>query len=395
MNDADKNLALARWRLVLGRFADNALGGMGGAGPGAGGSGAARGSGAGKGYGRMDRVLEYLYGREYANRGVRQQGGGRMGGSEASDLTIPDWIREVRDLFPNDVVEVVEKHALERYGMTELVTDPEVLKKLEPNYELLKSVLTFKGMMQGEVLEVARTIIRKVIEDLRRRLAKDIRQVLWGKLSRRHHSNLKVAKNLDVRRTIRDNLRNWDTENKRLVIERLHFFSRIQHHSPWHIIVCVDCSGSMIDSVIYSAVMAGIFRGLPSMKVSLVAFDTSVVDLSDQVDDPCELLMSVQLGGGTNIGGAVGYCETLVSQPHRTMLVLVTDFFEGASPTVLLGNIKRLREAGVRVLGLAALDEKAQPVYDKELAGACVAAGAEVAALTPQRLAEWIGRILK
>src|SRR5688500_11625679 len=120
--------------------------------------------------------------------------------------------------------------------MTELVTDPEVLKKLEPNYELLKSVLTFKGMMQGEVLEVARTIIRKVIEDLRRRLAKDVRQVLWGKLSRRHHSNLKVAKNLDIRSTIRDNLKNWDTEKKRIVIDRLHFFSRIHHHTPWHII---------------------------------------------------------------------------------------------------------------------------------------------------------------
>ena len=383
MSAADKNLALARWRLVLGRFADNGLG-MGG-------------GGMGQGYGRMDRVLEYLYGREYANRGVRKQDGegGRLGGSEASQLTVPDWIREVRDLFPNDVVEVVEKHALDRYGMTELVTDPDVLRKLEPNYELLKSVLTFKGMMKGEVLEVARTIIRKVIEDLRRRLARDIRRVLWGKLSRQHRSNLKVAKNLDIRRTIRDNLRHWDVENKRLVIERLHFFSRIQHHTPWHIIVCVDCSGSMVDSVIYSAVMAGIFKGLPSMKVSLVAFDTSVIDLSDQIDDPCELLMSVQLGGGTDIGGAVGYCETLVSQPHRTMLVLVTDFFEGGSTKNLLGNIRRLREAGVRVLGLAALDEKAQPVYDKEIAGACVAAGAEVAALTPQRLAEWIGRVLK
>ena len=389
MSAADKNLALARWRLVLGRFADNALGGLGG--------GGGPGSGMGKGYGRMDRVLEYLYGREYANRGVRRQdgGSGRTGGSEASDLTIPDWIREVRDLFPNDVVEVVERHALERYGMTELVTDPEVLRKLEPNYELLKSVLTFKGMMQGEVLEVARTIIRKVIEDLQRRLARDIRRVLWGKLSRQHRSNLKVAKNLDVRRTIRDNLRHWDAQNKRIVIERLHFFSRIQRHSPWHIIVCVDCSGSMIDSVIYSAVMAGIFKGLPSMKVSLVAFDTSVIDLTDRVDDPCELLMSVQLGGGTDIGGATGYCETLVSQPHRTMLVLVTDFYEGGPPNRLIASIRRLREAGVRVLGLAALDEKAQPVYDKDMAGACVAAGAEVAALTPQRLAEWIGRILK
>ena len=219
--------------------------------------------------------------------------------------------------------------------------------------------------------------------------------MLWGKLSRQHRSNLKVAKNLDVRRTIRDNLKNYDPKTKRIVLDRLHFFSRIQRHTPWHIIVCVDCSGSMVDSVIYSAVMAGIFKGLPSMKVSLVAFDTAVVDLTDRVDDPAELLMSVQLGGGTDIAGAVGYCQTLVENPNKTMLVLVTDFYEGGPANALLTRVVQLREAGVRVLGLAALDETAEPVYDREMAQRCVAAGAEVAALTPQRLAEWIGRILK
>lgn len=384
-------LALARWRLVLGRFADPQL---------------PFGAGAvGRGYGRMDRVLEYLYGREYANRGARKGGNsgpggsadgeGREGGSGLSVLYLPEWLREIRELFPRDTLEIIEKHALERYGMTELVTDPEVLRKLEPNYELLKSVLTFKGMMQGEVLEVARSIIRRVVEELRRRLASEVRRVLWGKLSRRHRSNLRVAKNLDVRRTIRDNLKHYDPKTKRLVLQRLHFFSRVQQHSPWHVLVAVDCSGSMVDSVIYSAVMAGIFKGLPSMKVSLVAFDTSVVDLSDAVDDFAELLMSVQLGGGTNIGGALGYCQTLITAPTKTILVLVTDFFEGGTPGQMLTVIHQLRESGVRVLGLAALDEKAEPVYDREMAQRCAAAGAEVAALTPQRLAEWIGRILK
>jgi Mg-chelatase subunit ChlD len=383
VSETENQIAVARWRLVLGHFADPQIP-LGGA---------------GHAYGRMDRVLEYLYGREYAKRGVRRDGsgepGGREGGSGPSILYLPDWLAEVRELFPRDTVEIVEKHALERYGMTELVTDPQVLAKLEPNYELLKNVLTFKGMMQGEVLQVARSIIRRVVEELRRRLASDIRRVLWGRLSRRHRSNLKVAKNLDVRRTIRDNLKHYDPQRKRIMLQRLHFFSRVQQHSPWHVIIAVDCSGSMVDSVIYSAVMAGIFKGLPSMKVSLVAFDTSVVDLSDQVDDPAELLMSVQLGGGTNIGGALGYCQTLVSNPSKTMLVLVTDFFEGAPPNLMLTAIHQLREAGVRVLGLAALDEKSEPVYDKEMAQRCVAAGAEVAALTPQRLAEWIGRILK
>jgi Mg-chelatase subunit ChlD len=389
MTETNQQLALARWRLVLGRFADPELP-LGGA---------------GRGYSRMDRVLEYLYGREYAKRGVRKNGddkskngddpGGKEGGSGPSVLYLPDWLREVRELFPRDTIEIIEKHALERYGMTELVTDPEVLKKLEPNYELLKNVLTFKGMMKGEVLEVARAIIRRVVEDLKRRLASEIRRVLWGKLSRQHRSNLKVAKNLDIRRTIRDNLKNFDPKRKQILLQRLHFFSRVQQHSPWHIIIAIDCSGSMVDSVIYSAVMAGIFKRLPSMRVSLVAFDTSVIDMSDEIDDPAELLMSVQLGGGTNIGGALGYCQTLVNHPNKTMLVLVTDFFEGGTPGTMLTAIHQLRESGVRVLGLAALDEKSEPVYDREMAQRCVDAGAEVAALTPQRLAEWIGRILK
>lgn len=369
--------SLPRWRLVLGRFADQQIPLQG----------------EGSQYARMDRVLDYLYGREYGKRGVRSDDG-REGGSGPSDLYVPEWIKEVRELFPTDTVEVVEKHALERYGMTELVTDAEVLRKLEPSYELLKSVLNFKGLMKGETLEVARSIIRRVVEDLRRRLAKDVRRVLWGKLSRQHRSPLKVARNLDIRRTIRDNLKHYDPVLKRIVLQRLHFFSRIQQHSPWHIIIAVDCSGSMVDSVIYSAVMAGIFKGLPSMKVSLVAFDTAVVDLSDQVDDPAELLMSVQLGGGTDIGGAMGYCQTLVNHPNKTIVVLVTDFFEGGPAQPLLSVIKKLREGGVRVWGLAALDEKGQPFYDKEIASRCVAAGAEVAALSPQRLAEWIGRIL-
>lgn len=379
---------LQRWRLVLGRFAEPRLGGCGGR---------------GSKQSRMDRVLEYLYGREYRGRGVRGKDGGqatdgdsdsRLGGDAESLLSVPEWIHEVRELFPNDTAEIIQRHALDRYGLTELVTDAEVLKKMEPSYELLKAVLSFKGMMSGEVLDLARKIVREVIEDLRRRLAKDVRQALWGRLNKQRRSRLKVLRNLDWRRTIRDNLKNYDVQRKQVVLGALHFFSRVDRHMPWHIIMAVDCSGSMMDSVIYSAVMAGIFHGLPSLRVSLTAFDTAVVDLSDCIDDPTELLMSVQLGGGTDIGGALSYCETLVRTPTRTIVVLVTDFFEGGDANRMLASIRRLCESGVKVLGLAALDAVAQPAYDRQMAERCAAVGAEVAALTPQRLAEWLGRIL-
>lgn len=386
MSDSEGDLA--RWRLVLGRFAERTLGACGGA---------------GSKQSKMDRVLDYLYGREYGGRGVRgtgkkgpggTQGESRTGGQEESVLSVPDWIQEVRELFPNDTAEVIQRHALDRYGMTELVTDAEVLKKLEPSFELLKAVLTFKGMMRGEVLEIARRIVRQVVEDLRRKLAKEIRQALWGKLNKQRRSRFKILRNLDWRRTIKANLKNYDPERKQIVLGALHFFSRVDRHMPWHIIMAVDCSGSMMESVIHSAVMAGIFKGLPALRVSLTAFDTAVVDLSDQIDDPTELLMSVQLGGGTDIAGAMAYCETLVRTPTRTIVVLVTDFFEGGDPRALVGTVRRLCEAGVRVIGLAALDATAMPSYDHDLAERCVAAGADVAALTPQRLAQWLGTIL-
>lgn len=372
-------IAVSRWRLVLGKFADEALQCP---------------LEKNDRYGKMDRVLDFLYRREYAGRGVRSKSLSPEGGREDSVLAVPDWLHDVRELFPRDTAEILQRHALDKYGMTELVTDPEILEKLEPNYELLKAVLAFRGMMKGEVLETARSIVRKVVEELRQKLAKEVRQVLWGRLNRLKRSRLKVFRNLDWKRTIKSNLKNYDRQRKTIVLESLHFFSRVDRQMPWNIIMAVDCSGSMFDSVIYSAVMAGIFKGLPSLSVNLVAFDTNVIDLSDAADDPTEVLMSVQLGGGTDIHKAVAYCETLVKSPHRTIFVLVTDFMEGGSPRPMIAAIKRLREAGVKVLGLAALDQNAQPTYDRDIAQRCVDAGAEVAALTPQRLAEWLGRVL-
>ena len=373
------DLSRSRWRLVLGKFADKSLQCP---------------LDRRNRYGKMDRVLNFLYGREYKDRGVRDHIESRQGGDADSVLEVPDWLHQVRELFPQETAEVLQRHALDKYGMTELVTDPVILEKLEPNYELLKAVLAFRGMMNAEVLETARKIIRKVVEELRQRLAKDTRQVLWGRLNRLKRSRLKVFRNLDWKQTIRSNLKNYDRDRKTVVLESLHFFSRIDRQMPWNIIMAVDCSGSMCDSVIYSAVMAGIFKSLPSLSVHLIAFDTNIIDLSDVADDPTEILMSVQLGGGTDIHRALAYCETLVKSPHRTIVVCVTDFEEGGSPGGMIATIKRLRESGVKVLGLAALDEKAQPVYNRDIAQRCVDVGAEVAALTPQRLAEWIGKVL-
>ena len=374
----------ARWRLVLGRFADDALGDS------------VRGE---PRLEAVDRALDYLYGREYEGRGVRTRdadsGDERGAGDGPSALSIPEWIRTVRELFPEETAEVLQSHALDRYGMTELVTDPEVLASTPASYELLRSILAFRSLMDRDVLDVARRLIREVVDDLTRRLAREIRPVLWGRLSKQRRSRLRSAKNFDWTRTIRRNLRHYDRERRRMLLEELHFFSRVEHRSPWRVILAVDQSGSMVDSVIHSAVMAGILAGLPSVRVNVVAFDTQVVDLSDVAHDPAEVLLSVQLGGGTNIAAAVRYCEGLVTQPHRTIVVLVSDFYEGGSVSDLTSTVARLCGAGVHVIGLAALGSDAKPAYDRATARRCAEAGADIAAVTPRRLAEWLGDLLR
>lgn len=368
-----------RWRLVLGKYAQR-LEGATGPGTGLGGETA-----------RMDAALEYLYGREYQGRGLRKEVG--PGSLDASQLTLVNWLGEVRELFPRDTAEVIEKHALDRYGLTELVTDPQTLERLEPNQQLLRTLLSLRGHLHGEVLHVARRIIRHVIEEIRRQLEPDVRRAMSGRLNRHRHSPLQIAQNFDALGTIRRNLKHYDVERQQLVIEQMRFYERNTRRLPWDIILCVDQSGSMVDSVIHSAVMAGILAGLPAFRIKIVVFDTNVVDLSDHVDDPVEVLMRVQLGGGTDIAQAVRYCTQLVENPHRTVLALITDFCEGGPPGELVRAVRKLAEARVKLLGLAALDGDSNPYYDRETAGRLAACGMEIAALTPQRLAQWLVKV--
>ena len=367
--------SLDRWRLVLGKYAEKQLPQPLDA--------QAR---------RMEVALDFLYGREYQGRGVRSQV--RPGTLDPSQLNVPKWLNEVRELFPRDVVEVIEKHAMDRYGLTELITDKQTLERMEPNMDLLKALLTFRSQLSGEVLDTARRIIREVVEEIRRRFESDVRRALAGRMNRLRHGPRSAARNFDWRGTLRKNLKHYDAAKGRLVLQDPLFFERNTRRLPWQVILCIDQSGSMADSVIHAAVMSGILAGLPLVRLKLVVFDTSVVDLSDQVEDTVEVLMRVQLGGGTHIAQALRYCEGLIENPHRTVMVLVSDFCEGGSPAELLAICRRLRESGVRLLGLAALDANVNPLYDRQMAEALTEVGMEVAALTPNHFADWLARVL-
>lgn len=373
---ADEQEILNRWRLVLGKYA----------------SGQISFSEGGLNYMDMENVLDYLYSREYWDeQEIRKE---RQGGSEGSRLTVPGWLHQVKKLFPKQTVEVLERHALEKYGMTELLTDPEVLKKLEPNKELLKTILELKHMMKGDVLNMAREIVRKVAAEIARKLEQEVRISFFGQINRNASSPVKSARNLDMKKTIRMNLKNYDREKEQIILKNVYFNSRMKKYNQWRVIICVDESGSMLDSVIHSAIMAGIFSKLPMLDTKLVIFDTNVVDLSGYVEDPVETLMSVQLGGGTNIAGALSYCEGLIDFPFRTMVVLVTDLYEGGGYQRLYSTSKGIIESGARLVVLTALDMDANPNYDRNAAAVLADMGAFVGAMTPEELAGWMGKII-
>lgn len=367
-----------RWRLILGKDAQADL-------P----------MGAGFDYREIDEALDFLYSREYEERQHNISGEGMEGGQGASQLTVPEWISHIRRLFPLEIVHRLENEALERYQLTEMLTDKRVLEQMQPNMQLLKTILSLKGRMRGEVLHVARNIVRQVVEELKKKLEMDIRASFSGKLDRSRSSPLKLARNLDIKKTIRKNLKHYDPQFEALVLERVYFSQRIKSYNPWHIVLCIDQSGSMMDSLIYASIMAAIFAKLPALSVRIVLFDTEIVDVSGYVDDPVEVLMSVQLGGGTDIGKALSYCETLIETPSRTITVLVSDLCDGFGYTPMYAAAARLIEAGSRLFVLTAMDENARGIYDKNAAEQLAAQGADVASVTPGKLADWVASVVQ
>lgn len=380
MSGAPIALGLAeRWRLLLGEASGTALGGD------------ADEATAGT-VGAMDRALAWLYGREQTGAGDPLD---RHGGSEASRLSVPEWIDQIHTLFPKETIERLERDAIERYGIDEIVTNLDVLQRATPNAALLEAVLRSKHLMNPQVLAMARELVAQVVQALIEKLSTQVQRAFSGTRRRQQLVRRGSVSEFAPRETLKRNLRHFDAQRGRLVIERPMFHPRHQRSlEPWQVILLVDQSGSMVSSVIHAAVTAACLWRLPGIRTHLVAFDTAVVDLTDSVGDPVELLMGVQLGGGTSIGHAVGYAADLIDVPRRAIVVVISDFYDGLPEHVLIGHVKALVGQGSRVLGLAALDEKADPAYDRALAQKLVEAGAQVGAMTPGQLANWLASVL-
>ena len=371
------NPTARRWRLILGRYADSSL--------------SAKSLGAQDG--ELDQVLSFLYDREYIERGHRHQTG--AGGSlDPSKLTAITWLERTRTLFPRSTFERLQTQAVERYGMTEILADTQAASSLQPSPELGSALLRVRGRLDKKLEVGLRIVVARVVEEIVDRIKAQFTAAIMGRRDRNRRSVQPLAQNFDWRRTIRANLAHYDQENNKLLIDQARFNSRVRKRLPWDVILCVDQSGSMASSVLYSAVCASILASLPGVDVRLILFDTSVVDMTGLVEDPVSVLMTAQLGGGTDIAGALGFCERLVRTPSRTVLTLISDFEEGGSIPALLASVSRLREAGVTLLGLAALDEEGQGTYDPHVGGRLADRGMQIAALTPDRFAEWLAEVM-
>ncbi len=374
------NDLLARWRLVLGEEAEQHGISLPGDGPDA------------DRLARIERVVGFLA--EDADE-PGTTGKGRRGGRGGSALTVPRWVDWVHELFPRSAREVLERQLIQRRGIAQLLEQPELLERIEPSVELAKTLLSHRDLIRPETRGLVRKVVEKVVEQLKELMQIQVEEAITGAIRKDRHSPRKVYRNLDLKRTIQRNLHHYDASLEKLLVERVYYFAAERNRRPWHVIVCVDQSGSMLESAIFSTVMASIFHALPAVRTSLVLFDTSVVDLSDQVNQPVDVLLQIQLGGGTDITQALQYCGQLVREPSRTILVLISDFYEGRAVEDLVSTTRRLNDAGVRLIGLGALGYDARPDYCRHTARRLRKVGMDVLVCTPERLAECMARIIR
>jgi len=344
---------LRRWRLVLGQPADEATGiALDAADLG------------------MDRVLEALYDAE------------RQGGLGPSQPNVARWLGDIRTYFPASVVRVMQQDALDRLGLQQMLLEPEMLGAVEPDVHLVSTLLSLKHVIPKRTRETAHKVVRQVVEDLQRRLRQRTVQAVTGALNRATRSRRPRLREIDWDRTIRANLRHYDVERRLIVPERLVGHGR-RRSALRDIVLCVDQSGSMATSVVYSGVFGAVLASIPAVKTQMVVFDTSVVDLTEDLSDPVDLLFGVQLGGGTDINRALAYCQQIITRPTRTILVLISDLFEGGDADDMLKRAAALVHSGVTVVCLLALSDRGAPSYDQRHAAAFAALGVPSFACTP------------
>ena len=373
---ADAN-ALLRWRLVLGSGAEEvspylSLGGRG-----------LNPDFEPQRLDEIDEALEFVYG---DRRSLPSAG------------YIPKWLGLIREFFSKDVVAFVQKDAIERKGLTQLLFEPETLPFLEKNVDLVATLLSARGLVPDRAKDMARQIVREVVDELRRTLESEVRTAILGAVRRNTDSPLKVARNIDWKRTISRNLKGWDATRRVIVPERFYFWANQRRRHEWSVVILVDQSGSMAVSAVYSAIMAAIFASLDVLKTHLAFFnDREIVDMTPVLSDPVEVLFTGQLGGAEDLNRAVAYAEeNFISNPEKTILLLISDLFDTRGDTDQLKlRMRRLVESKVKAMALLKLSDQGQPSYHRELARELTEVGVHCFGCTPKLLVGVMERVMR
>ncbi len=324
----------------------------------------------------MSEALSLLYDRGGEGRGLR-------GGSGASSPRVARWLGDIRKYFPSTVVRAMQKDAFDRLYLKDMLLQPEMLESVQPDVNLVSTLMSLNGVIPPETRETARLVVRKVVDELLKQLEEPLRTAVSGALNRAVRNRRPRASEIDWNRTIQANLRHWQEEYHTVVPQSLIGYGRKAHRPQREVILCIDESGSMANSIVYSSIFGAVMASLPAVKTRLVVFDTSVVDLTEELRDPVDVLFGVQLGGGTDINRAVGYCQSLITDPRNTVMVLISDLYEGGVERNLLQRANELVQSGVQFITLLALSNEGSPFYDRELAGRLAALGVPCFACTP------------
>jgi len=324
------------------------------------------------------------------------KGGKRKGGLNKSAPRVANWLGDIREFFPASVVQVIQKDAFERLGLKQMLMEPEFLAALEADVHLVADLIALRSAMPEKTKDTARQVVGKVVGELMKKLEQTTAETIRGAIDKRRRTRRPRFNDIDWPRTIARNLRHWQEEHATIVPETLVGYGRMSRKTNLEeVILCVDQSGSMGTSVVYSSIFAAVMASLPAISTRLVVFDTNIVDLSEQLADPVEVIFSVQLGGGTDINQALAYCEQLLTEPSRTHLVLISDLIEGGIADQMLARARSMVNAGVNIIVLLALNDDGRPAYDQEHAGILTSLGCPVFACTPDQFPDLMATALK
>lgn len=321
---------------------------------------------------RMDAALAALYDSE------------RQGGLGASCPNVARWLGDIREYFPATVVQVMQKDALTRLNLQQMLLEPELLETVEPDVHLVASLLSLSRVLPAKTRDTARRVVKRVVEELEKRLSQPMQHAVRGSLNKAERNFRPRPNEIDWHRTIRRNLHNWLPEQKTIVAENLVGHGR-RKSALRDIVLCVDQSGSMAPSVVYAGVFAAVLASIRAVRTRMVVFDTAVVDLTDQAEDPVDLLFGVQLGGGTDIDRALAYCQGLIQRPEKTVMVMITDLYEGGNAQSMLARAAALKASGVNLICLLALSDSGAPFYDHQNAARFAALDIPTFACTPDQ----------